>query len=176
VRRSRFAWLAPGLQLESRQRALIDAAYQFKTFPDDVALDIPAHLACVLSWLTDAAVAAVATVAEQRVATPIDASRTYFELTTRDREAVAADNAFITQTFAEHATIRVRPSAASVRQSIYSAIPLVAAGSAGDRDAFAVAVSHLNGCLSPACPEHLTDANWQIVNNQLVDAWLTMVH
>jgi hypothetical protein len=177
VRQSRFAWLAPGLQLDPRQCALIDAAYQYKIHPAEVPLDISARIPCVISWLTDAAVTAVACVTQQEIATPVDASRRYYHLTTQDAAAVAEDNAFVTQTFAAHARIRVRqPTAASVRQSIYAAIPLVAAGSIGDCEAFAAAVTQLNGCLSPACSEQLTDSNWQLVNNQVADAWLTMVH
>jgi len=177
VRRQRFAWLAPGLGIERHQRELIDAAYGEKIVPTTPGLSRCTGVDEVLAWLLGSAVQAVSAVANQRVVTPLEAASTYYRFTTCDAAAVQADNAFAALTFAGHGRIRVKqPPAGSVRQTIYAAIPLVAAGSCGDHAAFERAATDLNGCLSPACPTDLTQTNWQILNDQLADAWLTMVH
>ena len=177
-RQQRFSWLASGLGVTAEQRDAIDLGYQFKLYPESVRVpDVDRLAKQAIDWLLDAAVRGVAEVTGRRVTSPREAADAYYTLTTADRSAVSADNVFSARTLATDTIVQVTGAPeASVRQTIYASIPLVAAAWTGDEDGFATASSRLARCLTPPWPSTLTPANWEIVRGRLAHAWLTLVH
>ena len=177
-RQARFTWLASGLGISAPQRDAIHTAYQFKLYPDSVTTgDVDTLAREAARWLVEATVAGVSQLTGRSIATPSEAASAYYSMTTRDRRAVAADNAFSSRTLASDGIVRVVDTPdASVRQTIYASIPLIAAAWTGDGEGFRVATSRLSECLTPPWPDDFTPANWEVVRGRLAHAWLTLVH
>jgi hypothetical protein len=178
TREIRFTWLSPGLQLPDGQAEAIAMAYQFKLYPESVALgDITMLARATADWLVQATVLAISEMTGRPMTTPSDAAAAYYEATTADAAAVAHDNAFSSRTLDGDAIVQVhqRPDA-SVRQTIYASIPLIASAWIGDREGFTVATQRLSACLTPPWPSDLTPANWEVVRQRLAHAWLSLVH
>ncbi|MEO8070457.1 MAG: hypothetical protein ABI652_03575, partial [Acidobacteriota bacterium] len=178
TRQERFRWLAAGLGVPQEQRLVIDEAYRLKLRPDEAGAALLASRASdAAEWLVQAAIAATAVISRRTVVTPTDAAKAYCEITARDEGVVRQDNSFAARVFATDAIVQVRPAAmSSVRQAIYTSLPLIAAAARGDEDAFADAGTRLGECLTPPWPVELTPRNWEVTRQRLSHAWLTLVH
>jgi hypothetical protein len=176
-RQERFTWLSPGLQLPDGQSDAIATAYQFKLYPDSVRVpDVIGLARDAADWLVAASIRGMSDITGDPMATAADAAAAYYDLTTGDAAAVAHDNARSERTLAGDEVVQVQaPAAASVRQTIYAAIPLVASAWIGDAVGFRIAVDRLSACLTPPWPGDLTPANWELVRGRLAHAWLRLV-
>jgi hypothetical protein len=177
TRLERLTWLAPGIDMPADQLEAIQRAYAFKLQPSLTIDDDLLILARDASrWLLDAFTDATSRCAARRFDNPRSAAEQYYALTTGDRARVAADNHWCIDTLAR-ATVEARPEGgASIRQSIYAALPLLLSASHGDESAFAAAIDRLDDCLTEPWPADLTAANWDEARRRTAGAWLTLVH
>jgi len=178
TRGERFAWLAPGFRIEPGQADAIRRAYRYKIRPDE---GDGQRLTCLASaartWLVAASIDAVAQTTGRTARSPVDAAAVYFKTTAGDEATVRADNEFAARTLADDRVVRVNGTPArSVRQTIYAALPLVAAAADGDADAFQAASSQLSSVLTGDWPCELTPETWEHTRSRLAHAWLRLVH
>jgi hypothetical protein len=177
TRLERLTWLAPGIDVPADQLEAIQRAYAFKLHPSlTIDDDLLTFARDASRWLLDAFTDATSRCAARRFDSPRSAAEQYYALTTVDRARVAADNHWCIDTLAR-ATVQARPEGgASIRQSIYAALPLLLSASHGDESAFAAAIDRLDDCLTAPWPADLTAANWDEARRRTAGAWLTLVH
>ncbi len=179
TRRDRMHWLGGALGLHADLLAAVRRAYEYKLHPDEADLaDLPALVWRTITWLTDTAASAIATVAGRPVTTAIDAAEAYYLLAQPPADHLEADNAWVRETLRDEADAALLPCpAGSIRQHIYASMPLLSTAAAiGDAGAFAEASRRLSGCFAGAWPADLTPAHWQASRERLGRIWLTLVH
>lgn len=176
VRRERLRALADGLRVSAAEREFIDLAYQFALDPDRVTVrDVRARSRLVTEWMVTATTAAIAQFTRRPVQDPLAAADAYYEATTRDSAWVSADNAEAIGALADDHFVRVcAHPRVSVRQTMRSAVLLVAAAAIGEEAALARASGRLAQCLTPPWPTESTPDNWELVRGRLIRAWTTL--
>jgi hypothetical protein len=176
-RLERLTWLAPGLRMDADQLGAIQDAYAFKLHPSAAPpADLVALAGRTSEWLLDAFTAATRRIVPQHVTDAPSAARAYYDLMTSNAGAISADNMWCLDALARGAVAARPQPTASIRQSIYTALPLLLAASHGDDTAFDEALVRLDDCFTPPWPAGLTADNWDAARRRTADAWLTLVH